>query len=319
MEIGKKVESPSVNLKNNKYSTSNKEKSKDTDFEKLLMDSEKKQQNNKVTKENLTNQDSVNSDKTLNTTLNNNKNPEESTSKEELTSFDLTSNNLYDGQTTSRGTKIVAPGSDMDKNAFLKILATQMSNQDPTQSQDGTEYISQFAQFASMEQMSNLNDTMSQFASQSLIGKGVMLKAYDNSGKPITGIVKSVTQKGSNLLVGVEYLNEKGEATFEEFKKSDITNVVESNNDNLEYINNNMSMLVASSMINKDVEFLVNSNSESENSTPIYETLNGIVESVVVENNMVKLNIRHEDSNDIKSVTLDKITKVEGKEYVNKF
>ena len=295
MEIGKKVESTVLSSNSNKKTVRSKEKSEESDFEKLLLDLDKKQSNS-------------NSD-----------NSESLDREDMLNSFNPGSGNVYDGQTTDRGTKIVAPGSDMDKNAFLKILATQMSNQDPTQSQDGTEYISQFAQFASMEQMSNLNNTMSQFASQSLIGKGVMLNAYDNNGRPITGIVKSVNQQGSNILVGVEYLDENGSVAMGEFKKGDVTSVVEANSNNLEYINNNMSMLVASSMINKDVEFVVESDNKSENSTPIYEKLNGVVESVIIENNMVKLNIREEDTNEINSVTLDKISKVEGKEYANKF
>lgn len=242
------------------------------------------------------------------------------------------SGNVYGGQTTDRGTKIIQPGEDMDKNAFLRILAAQMANQDPTQPQDGTEYVSQFAQFAAMEQMSNLNNTMSQFASQSLIGKGVMLNAYDGNGNAITGIVRSVSQSGSKILVGVEYFDEKGELVIGEFENNDIANVIDVQDNRLDYINNNMAMLVGSSMIDKNIEFIVsseesegnedqvdNETSDGETTTPVYETMNGIVESVVVENYMIKLRVRVDGSDEVQTVTLDKVIRVDGEKYVNNF
>lgn len=242
------------------------------------------------------------------------------------------SGNVYGGQTTDRGTKIIQPGEDMDKNAFLRILAAQMANQDPTQPQDGTEYVSQFAQFAAMEQISNLNNTMSQFASQSLIGKGVMLNAYDKNGNIITGIVRSVSQSGSKILVGVEYFDEKGELVIGEFENNDIANVIDVQDNRLDYINNNMAMLVGSSMIDKNIEFIVsseesegnedqvdNETSDGETTTPVYETMNGIVESVVVENYMIKLRVRVDGSDEVQTVTLDKVIRVDGEKYVNNF
>lgn len=242
------------------------------------------------------------------------------------------SGNVYGGQTTDRGTKIIQPGEDMDKNAFLRILAAQMANQDPTQPQDGTEYVSQFAQFAAMEQMSNLNNTMSQFASQSLIGKGVMLNAYDKNGNIITGIVRSVSQSGSKILVGVEYFDEKGELVIGEFENNDIANVIDVQDNRLDYINNNMAMLVGSSMIDKNIEFIFsseesegnedqvdNETSDGETTTPVYETMNGIVESVVVENYMIKLRVRVDGSDEVQTVTLDKVIRVDGEKYVNNF
>ncbi|HBA04212.1 MAG TPA: hypothetical protein DCW51_09845, partial [Clostridium sp.] len=65
-----------------------------------------------------------------------------------------------EGSATKIGTPIVKPGSELDKNAFFKILAAELSNQDPTQSQDTSAYIAQLAQFTTLEQMSSLNSTM---------------------------------------------------------------------------------------------------------------------------------------------------------------
>lgn len=46
----------------------------------------------------------------------------------------------YSGETyTDLGTKIVKSGNDLDKNAFLTILAAQLSNLDPTKDVDSTQ------------------------------------------------------------------------------------------------------------------------------------------------------------------------------------
>lgn len=50
--------------------------------------------------------------------------------------------------------------SDLDKNAFLHLLTTQLSNQDPLSPMDDKEFIAQLAQFSSLEELNNLTDTV---------------------------------------------------------------------------------------------------------------------------------------------------------------
>lgn len=50
--------------------------------------------------------------------------------------------------------------SDLDKDAFLKLMIAQLQNQDPLEPLDGTDYSAQLAQFSSLEQMQNMNDTL---------------------------------------------------------------------------------------------------------------------------------------------------------------
>ncbi|EHJ01478.1 flagellar hook capping protein [Clostridium sp. DL-VIII] len=119
----------------------------------------------------------------------------------------VSTNNSVSGQyTTDRGTKIVKSNTDFDKNSFLKILAAQLSNLDPTQNQDSSAYVAQMAQFASLEQMQNLNGTMSDYAYQQMIGKTVTINSTDDSGKNlqgyVTGIIKKASGTYADMIVG---------------------------------------------------------------------------------------------------------------------
>ncbi len=92
-----------------------------------------------------------------------------------------------------------ADNSALGKDAFLKILITQLQNQDPTAPMDDKEFIAQMAQFSSLEQMQNMTKAMenlleSQKETQlmsytSFVGKEVKWhelseKEVDDKGKP---------------------------------------------------------------------------------------------------------------------------------------
>lgn len=51
--------------------------------------------------------------------------------------------------------------NDLDKDAFLRLLTTQLANQDPLNPMEDREFIAQLAQFSSLEQMQNLNKSVS--------------------------------------------------------------------------------------------------------------------------------------------------------------
>lgn len=112
--------------------------------------------------------------------------------------------NVASSGTTANGTKILKKNDNtMDKNSFLKILSAQLSNLDPTQNQDSSAYVSQMAQFASMEQMQNLNTTMSDSAYQQMIGKTVITNEKDDNGSYIQGYVTQVVKESGGTYLGM--------------------------------------------------------------------------------------------------------------------
>lgn len=88
-------------------------------------------------------------------------------------------------------------GNTLDKEAFLKLLVTQMQYQDPLEPTSNTEYMSQLAQFSTVEQLENLTATFNTNQSLNMAGQYVILNVPDSSGKinQISGLVDFVTIK----------------------------------------------------------------------------------------------------------------------------
>ena len=94
---------------------------------------------------------------------------------------------------------------DLDKDAFLNLLVTQLRYQDPLKPVDDKEFIGQMAQFSALEQMQNMNSSMSQNQAYSLIGKHVEANVTNEKTletKLVEGEVTSVViSKGKSYVV----------------------------------------------------------------------------------------------------------------------
>ena len=105
---------------------------------------------------------------------------------------------------TDRGTAIVTANSGMNKDSFLKLLVAQLSNLDPTQDQDSTAYVTQMAEFASIEQLNNLNTTMLDFSHQQMVGQVAILKDLDTDGYHKFGLITQVFKSGTTTYATVQ-------------------------------------------------------------------------------------------------------------------
>jgi flagellar basal-body rod modification protein FlgD len=104
----------------------------------------------------------------------------------------------------------------LGKQDFLKLLVTQMKNQDPINPMDGTKFASQLAQFNSVEQLINVNSGIEQLAkSQEMLNSGLSnTMAASLAGKK----VRALSDK-----VGLQ----AGEDSEIQFKLNDIATEVE--------------------------------------------------------------------------------------------
>lgn len=178
---------------------------------------------------------------------------------------------------TDRGTKIVKQNA-IDKNSFLKILTAQLTNQDPFNTQDSSQFVAQLAQFSQIEQMTNLTSTMTEHNAYSLTGKTVAFNKYDMYGKQYGGVIQNIYKDNNNMVAEVN-VYENGSYVKKEFNVNDISEVINSNGPDFE-LNNNMNFLMSSSLIGKTVE--VNNNGK---------LMEAEVNSVYKEGILINLNV----------------------------
>ncbi len=94
-------------------------------------------------------------------------------------------------------------GANLDKNAFMLLLVTQFKYQDPLNPMDDKEFVSQMAQFSSLEQLINLNTSMGSLTTAT--NNDQMINATSYIGKEVTvsgnsiGKVTDTTAKTTSI------------------------------------------------------------------------------------------------------------------------
>lgn len=119
--------------------------------------------------------------------------------------------NIVDGElvveTTPTNQNQSKVGTDtLGKDAFMKLLITQMQNQDPLNPSSDTEFISQLAQFSALEQMENLNVTMNNQNAFGLVGKNVIMNVGSSTGEitqTVAGYVQYVEIKDGKAYLAI--------------------------------------------------------------------------------------------------------------------
>lgn len=102
--------------------------------------------------------------------------------------------------------------SSLDQNAFYKLLAAQLQNQDPLAGSDNTQMVLQMSQMATIEQLTNLNNSFTSFMENQMVtsganfvGKQVVMGTAE--GGTISGVVEEVgfSTAGTLLKVNGEF------------------------------------------------------------------------------------------------------------------
>ena len=98
----------------------------------------------------------------------------------------------------------------LDKDDFLKILVTQLKNQNPMEPLQDRDFIAQMAQFSSVEQLMNMAKEMTALRqnlglASDLIGKRIEWTEPNQAGEPIAyeGIVESIVVRGGEQFAKV--------------------------------------------------------------------------------------------------------------------
>ena len=112
----------------------------------------------------------------------------------------------------------------LGKDAFLRLLVTQLQHQNPLEPMQDTQFISQMANFSSLEQMNNMVRAFEQLQESldsvllpsilmqqaySMLGREITYAVLDDEGKAVTrtGVVQGVSVRNGSpfYYIGADY------------------------------------------------------------------------------------------------------------------
>ena len=111
---------------------------------------------------------------------------------------------------------VTATKKDDGSERFLKLLVTQMKNQDPTKPMESTDYIAQLATFSQVEQTVQTNSKIDQLMQMSLLGQAdaIIGRTVTSADGAVSGQVAEVRIGSAGLIAvladGTEFPVEAG-------------------------------------------------------------------------------------------------------------
>lgn len=144
----------------------------------------------------------------------------------------MSSTSIYTGSSSyqpTSATSTSAPTKTLGQDDYLKLMAEELKNQDPLEPMDNKEFLTQMAQFSSLEQMNNIAGILGQLQGdisgmyqQSLLTQGASLLGKEVEGTDLAGQqVKGVVDKVS-VLDGTVFL-QIGDQTVDLYSVTEVT------------------------------------------------------------------------------------------------
>jgi flagellar basal-body rod modification protein FlgD len=126
----------------------------------------------------------------------------------ELTSA-LPSNILTTKQYEDQQAKLFSQEEDLDRTAFLTLFTTQLKNQNPLDPMDNEAFVSQLAQFSSLEAMTGVRTSVENMAADSksekfLLGSSLLGKRIERVGSLATRVEGESVRTSGQLMTEAE-------------------------------------------------------------------------------------------------------------------
>ncbi|USK71647.1 flagellar hook assembly protein FlgD [Peribacillus asahii] len=196
------------------------------------------------------------------------------------------------------------PGNNLGKDDFLKLLITQLQNQDPSSPMDNSQFIAQMAQFSTLEQMVNIGSKIDDLVAMkqqesllnysSFVGKEVTWHAVEESeGSEAEPTIK----EGTGVIQSIQFKNDTVTFILEDGTKLEPGNISQINNTTgTASAASSNSLIAGSELIGKVVTWKNDEGTESSS----------LVKSVLLNNG--KLQYELADGSTISTNQLIKIT-----------
>ncbi|MFQ5779659.1 MAG: flagellar hook assembly protein FlgD [Nitrospiria bacterium] len=112
---------------------------------------------------------------------------------------------FFSGRPREGGGKADDGVRSLGKDAFLRLLTTQLQYQDPLQPMESTEFVTQLAQFSQLEQMTTVNQTLGQLVqSNSSLNNYAVAGLVGREVQVVGGTVQHITETSSPLSYRLE-------------------------------------------------------------------------------------------------------------------
>jgi flagellar basal-body rod modification protein FlgD len=95
--------------------------------------------------------------------------------------------------------------SRLGQEEFLKLLVTQMTNQDPLNPMDQEQMLAQLAQFSTVEGVNNIKNSQTRMQASAMLGRNIDAFVFqDNKPELLTGRVTSVRWDNQGIFLTIE-------------------------------------------------------------------------------------------------------------------
>lgn len=212
---------------------------------------------------------------------------------------------LANGATsTTKSSSSTGSASALGQDEFMTMLLAELKNQDPLNPMDGKDFAAQLAQFSSLQQLSNLNTTMSSLP--------VYLKAFGNAqmsgliGNEATASGNTITVSGSETDISFSLPSDIAGGTLKIYDESG-SQIGSADLGSLKSGVNSISWNT-SNVSPGEYTFDISAKDKSGNAVTATTLISGIVTGVTFKDDTAYLTINGQDVAFSKVVSIEKST-----------
>jgi flagellar basal-body rod modification protein FlgD len=111
--------------------------------------------------------------------------------------------------TSSPGSQLKGKNAQLKTDDFIKMMITQLQNQDPLEPAKNQELLAQMSQIGQLQSQTLLQESLSGMVLQQNLGTagnmiGKVVEGLDDAGEPVDGLVTSVRVEDKQVLLELD-------------------------------------------------------------------------------------------------------------------
>ncbi len=128
----------------------------------------------------------------------------------------MTTSGVTSGINGTTGTQSAKKNAyDLNPSDFIKLMITQLQNQDPTNPVKNGELLGQISQISQLQSSTTLTSTLQDLTQQNQVGSasnliGKVVSGLDDGNDPVTGLVTSIKVAGGKVNLQLDNGKELG-------------------------------------------------------------------------------------------------------------